>query len=100
MDRGNSRFHRATLNGPYLASSKGQLTESFGEPQDLMGGTWLDEIQQVQLVQAKRLLLEIAHLVAVAGEMTEFGTTAYPLPLEFFNQRTGKRRKASRQFRI
>ena len=61
----------------------------------LMGKTLLDEIQQVRLDHAKRLLLETAHPVATVAEMSGFGTVAYFCC--FFHERTGM---TPRRFRI
>jgi len=75
-----------------LAVSRRFLERRFKR---VMGRTLLDEIQQVRLDYAKRLLLETAHPVATVAEMSGFGTVAYFC--YFFHERTGM---TPRRFRI
>jgi LacI family transcriptional regulator len=75
-----------------LAVSRRFLERRF---KSLMGRTLLDEIQQVRLDYAKRLLLETAHPVSAVAEMAGFGTVAYFC--NFFHERTGM---TPRRFRI
>jgi LacI family transcriptional regulator len=75
-----------------LAVSRRFLERRF---KSLMGRTVLDEIQQVRLDHAKRLLLETAHSVSTVADMSGFGTVAYFC--HFFHDRTGM---TPRRFRI
>jgi LacI family transcriptional regulator len=75
-----------------VAVSRRHLERRF---RDTIGRTILQEIQLVRLEQAKRLLLETTHPIAVVAEMSGFGSCSYFN--QFFHERMGM---TPRSFRI